>query len=59
MIYLGWAQAHIGFTTSPGYFNVQSGLRVDCRLRGSNGKEEHCFSGMFFMLSKAEAIKAD
>lgn len=40
--YLGVGPASINFKTSPGYFNAQPELRVDCTLRG-NKCQEKCF----------------
>ena len=42
--YLGVGSASINFKTSPGYFNTQPELRVDCTLRGNKCQEKHCFS---------------
>ena len=42
--YLGVGPASIKFKTSPGHFNTQPELRVDCTLRGNKCQEKRCFS---------------
>ena len=41
------AQVSIYFKTSPGYFNKQPELMVDCRPRGKQCKEKRCYSGHY------------